>query len=341
MTRKISLLGIVAKHMKVEVDRMKRGWIMVLTCTVLACVISTQSVSGKGYPERPITLLTMVERYAQIDLLTRGLAKELSRELGQAVTVINRPGGYHGSLMARELLDEKADGYVLGVSATGAFTYSPHFIETAYGFEDFSYLTLLGLNQSGIVCDPGRPWESLKEAFEWAKKNEKPLTYMFQGSDDRDVMHRIAAAEGVDLLAMPSVGGPSIIQAVMGGHVDLGHLGAILFDYIETDRLKLLSATTPERLSFAGDVPTLREQGWDESVEMFVVLVAPRGLPEEARARLDVAVASLAENEEFQGFISMDLRMGSVPFGSEHAESYMREAHERFGRQYKESSEGM
>lgn len=53
---------------------------------------------------------------------------------------------------------------------------------------------------------------------------------MFQGSDDRDAMSLIAAREGVKFSLMPSTGGSSVISAVMGGHADLGHVGAILFD---------------------------------------------------------------------------------------------------------------
>ena len=66
--------------------------------------------------------------------------------------VSNVPGGSHGSVMATELASSPADGYTLGVSATAAFTYSPHFVRTKYGLGDFQFLTLLGLNQSGKMC---------------------------------------------------------------------------------------------------------------------------------------------------------------------------------------------
>ena len=174
-------------------------------------------------------MLTMTKPGAQIDLLTRAVAEKLKASLGQPVLVSNVPGGSHGSVMATELASSPADGYTLGVSATAAFTYSPHFVRTKYGLGDFQFLTLLGLNQSGIICLPDRPWKTLKEAFTWAKKEGKGLTYMFQGSDDRDAMKRIAEREGVKLSLMPSSGGPSVISAVMGGHADLGHTGAILF----------------------------------------------------------------------------------------------------------------
>ncbi|MBU2644777.1 tripartite tricarboxylate transporter substrate binding protein [bacterium] len=314
---------------------MRSPFIALLVCAALAGWWFATPVFADNYPDRPIKLLTMVKPGAQIDLLTRSLAGALKDELGQPVLVSNNPGGSHGSVMASELNAADPDGYTLGVSATAAFTYSPYFVKTRYKFDDFEFISLLGLNQSGIVCTPDRPWKTLKDAIEWAKQEGKPLTYMFQGSDDRDVLKRIAADNGVRLSLMPSSGGPSIISAVMGGHADLGHLGAILFEYVKGGKLKLLAATTPERLTQIPDVPTLREQGWDESVEMFVVLVAPKGLPAATSARLQQAMAKLAKNETFRTFIAVQLKMGPVTFGKEHATSYMTTTYERFGRQAK------
>ncbi len=302
-------------------------------CVVFASLFIAQPVLASDYPDRPINLTTMVGPGAQIDLLTRKLADKLRTELGQPVLVSNNPGGSHGSVMATDLKRANPNGYTLGVSATAAFTYTPHFASVRYSVDDFDYISKLGLNQSGLVCAPNRPWKTLKDAFEWAKKENTGLTYMFQGADDREVMGRIAAQEGVNLSLMPSTGGPSIIQAVMGGHADIGHLGAILFEYVQADRLTLLAATTPERLTAIQDVPTLREQGWDETVEMFVVLAGPKGLPADVLERLDQAMTKLGEDAEFQKFITVDLKMAPVPFGREYAEQYMQEASERFARQ--------
>lgn len=290
------------------------------------------SVSAGAYPEHPVKLLTMTGPGAQIDLLTRTLAERLQKVLGRRVLGINRPGGSHGSVMAAELATAPPDGYTLGVSATSAFTYSPHFGQTTYVLEDFTYLTLLALNQSGVICGASRPWNTLKDAFDWARKEGKGLIYMFQGSDDRDAMKRIAAREGVRLSLMPSTGGPSIIAAVMGGHADLGHTGAILFDYVSAGKIKCLAASTPERLTELPDVPTLREQGWDESVEMYVVLVAPKRLPGDVRQRLAAAIEAVKGDTSFAAFLSERLHMRPVPMGAEAAESYIRDASARFAK---------
>ena len=300
-----------------------------LAALLLGLVFAVPSKAASDWPERPVKLLTMTGPGAQIDLLTRAVAEALKNDLGQPVLVTNMPGGSHGSVMATEVANAKPDGYTLGTSATAAFTYSPFVTKTKYTPDDFTYLTLLGLNQSGIICAPDKPWNTLKDAFAQAKKEGRGLTYMFQGSDDRDAMRRIAEKEGVPLSLMPSTGGPSVISAVMGGHADLGHVGAILFDYVQGGKLKCLAATTPQRLTALPDVPTLKDQGWDESVEMFIALVAPKDLPADVRARLDGAVAKLAADKDLQAFIVEKLRMAPVEFGPAHAADYIAATVER------------
>lgn len=132
-------------------------------CAIILCCLGSTNLAFAGnYPDHPIQLMTMTKPGAQIDLLTRAVAEALKKDLGQPVLVINVPGGSHGSVMAAKLATAPHDGYTLGISATAAFTYSPHFIKTSYKLEDFDYLTLLGLNQSGIICAPDRPWKTLK-----------------------------------------------------------------------------------------------------------------------------------------------------------------------------------
>ncbi len=290
-------------------------------------------VEAKEYPSQPIEMMTMVKPGAQIDLLTRQVAEFMKTDLGQPVLVTNVAGGSHGSVMVTKLLTQKNDGYKLGVSATPAFTYSPHFTKTRYTLDDFEYISLLGLNQSGVITHPDRPWKTLKEAFEWAKKENKGLSYMFQGSDDRDVMQRIAAKEGVKISLMPSTGGPSIISAVMGKNVDIGHTGSIMFDYISANKIKILAASTPVRLSELPDVPTLKDLGYDEAVEMFLVLVAPKNTDKAILSTLEKSVEKMMNDKDFVDFTNNKLRIQSVPYGSEYANKYLQESSANFKQQ--------
>ena len=94
-------------------------------------------------------------------------------------------------------------------------------------------------------------------------------------------------------------------------------MGAILFDYVASGKIKCIAATIPTRLTELPDIPTLKEQGWDESVEMFLVLATPKGLPDDVVAKLNEAVQKLSGDADFIKFRNEKLRIAPVEFGSE------------------------
>lgn len=299
---------------------------------VMAAVI-TNATAG-DYPSRPITFMTMTQPGAQIDRLTRGLGQRMSKILGQPINVKNVTGA-HGTVMATELSKAKANGYVLGVTSLTAYTYAPHHAKLIYKPEDFDYLTLVALNSSGFISKSDKPWKTLKEAFAWHKKNNKAMVAMFHGADDRDALTRIAKKEGVKLSLIPSKGGPSVIKAVTGGHASVGYVGAILYKHVEAGSIKLIAAALGDRLPPIPDVPTLREQGYDEQVEMIVALVAPKGLDKKAKAKLLAAADKLANDKETQEFITGNLLMRPVKWGEAHADKTAKDLYNTFGEQAK------
>ena len=290
------------------------------------------SATAADYPTRPITFLTMTQPGAQIDRLTRGLAQRMSDILGQPINVKNVTGS-HGTVMATELSRAKADGYVLGVTSLTAYTYAPHHGKLSYDPLNFDFLTLVALNSSGFISKADAPWNTLKEAMEYHKKNDKAMVAMFHGADDRDAITRIAKQEGVKLSLIPSKGGPSVIKAVTGGHAQVGYVGAILYKHVEAGSIKLIAAALGDRLPPIPDVPTLREQGYDEQVEMIVGLVAPRGLEAGAKAKLIAAANQLANDAETQEFITGNLLMRPVTWGEENADKTVKQLYSTFEKQ--------
>ena len=301
---------------------------------LVLCVTIAGSASAE-YPTRPITFMTMTQPGAQIDRLTRGLGQRFSKILGQPINVKNVTGS-HGTTMAANLVRAKPDGYTVGVTSLTAYTYAPHHAKLTYKPDDFEYLSLVALNSSGFISKPDKPWNTLKEAFKWAKeKNNGTMISMFHGADDRDAILRMAKKEGVKLSLIPSKGGPSVIKAVTGGHADVGYVGAILYKFVEAKKIKLIGAALGDRLPPLPDVPTLREQGYDEQVEMIVALVVPRGVPADAKAKLIAAANELANDKETQDFITGNLLMRPVKWGESHAKETVKKLYKTFGEQAK------
>ena len=175
----------------------------------------------------------------------------------------------------------------------------------------------------------------MKEAFAWHKKNNKAMVAMFHGADDRDALKRMAKKEGVKLSLTPSKGGPSVIRAVTGGHVSIGYVGAILYKNVEAGKIKLIAAALGDRLPPIPDVPTLREQGYDEQIEMIVALVAPKGINKKAKATLLSAANKLANSKETQDYITSNLLMRPVTWGEAHADKMAKNLYKTFGEQAK------
>lgn len=303
----------------------------------LGLVMATAIISTAAaeYPNRPITFMTMTQPGAQIDRLTRGLGQRMSKILGQPINVKNVTGS-HGTVMATSLSRAKADGYTIGVTSLTAYTYAPHHAKMQYKPEDFDYLTLVALNSSGFIAKSDKPYNTLKEAFAWAKKkNGGKMRAMFHGADDKDAIVRMAKKEGVKLALLPSKGGPSVIQAVTGDHVDVGYVGAILYKHVEAGTIKLIAAALGNRLPPIPDVPTLKEQGYDEQVEMIVALVAPKGIDANAKAKLLAAANKLANDKETQTFITKNLKMRPVTWGEKTADKTVKDLYVTFGKQAK------
>ena len=292
------------------------------------------SAQAADYPSRPITFMTMTQPGSQIDRLTRGLSHRMSKIMGQPINVKNVKGG-HGTVMATELGRAKTDGYSIGVTSLTAYTYSPHHDKLQYKYDDFDFLTLVALNSSGFISTPDKPWNTLKEAFSWHKKHDKAMVAMFHGADDRDALQRMAKLEGVRLSLTPSKGGPSVIRAVTGGHVSIGYVGAILYKNVEAGKIKLIAAALGNRLPPIPDVPTLREQGYDEQIEMIVALVAPKGIDQKAKAALISAADQLANSKETQDYITSNLLMRPVTWGEAHADMTAKNLYNTFAEQAK------
>ncbi len=301
-------------------------------CLVMVTVIA--SANAAEYPNRPITFMTMTQPGAQIDRLARGLGQRMSKILGQPINVQNVTGA-HGTVMATKLSRAKANGYSLGITSLTAYTYAPHHAKLSYKPANFDFLTLVALNSSGFISKKDKPWNTLKEAFAWHKKNNEAMVAMFHGADDRDAITRMAKKEGVKLSLIPSKGGPSVIKAVTGGHAAVGYVGAILYKHVEAGSIKLIAAALGERLPPIPDVPTLREQGYDEQVEMIVALVAPKGMDKKVKARLVAAANQLANDKETQDFITGNLLMRPVKWGEAHADMTVKKLYDTFGKQAK------
>ena len=75
------------------------------------------------YPNRPIKIVLPVSAGGGTDIVTRNIAQQLSKILGESVIVDNKPGA-GGNLAADQVAHAKPDGYTLIVVTASHATNS-------------------------------------------------------------------------------------------------------------------------------------------------------------------------------------------------------------------------
>ncbi len=287
---------------------MKQKVLSVLIATVF--ILSCGGNAWADFPRRPVRLDVAFKAGGGMDTIARVFAKTLGRELGQPVVVGNKAGG-GGSVGASHMKIAKPDGYTVGFNGDYAFTLNPLLGKTNYNIDDFDFIAALSLAKSALVSAPDqKPWKTWKDMVDAGKKSGSLLAAS-QLPWDKMALKAIASKEGFSIEAIPTKGGGEMVPALLGGHVDFGWNGNY-YKYAKSGKMTILAACSSERIKDFPQVPTLRELGYDLSLDIYVVMYAPKGLPADVKQKLIKAAHKAWEHDSFQTLVKDKLHQSVV-----------------------------
>lgn len=294
-----------------------------LTSLFMAALVLAMPVTGfAAFPEKPVKIMVASTPGGFLDLNARVLGTMLTEELKQPVIVSNHPGG-NSNVGINTLLGAPHDGYAMLVVTSQAITYNPVTMDVRYTPKDFRLIAALSENRMGVITQPDRPWKTLDDAFEWAKKENRPLILGAINAQDRDTFAMIAKSKGVAISPVPQGSGSATVTAVMGKHVDVGMVGAILVENTLAGKLKTIASTGTQRFTKLPDVPTFQELGYPITEESLHMLVVPADVPEEAAKVLSDAVAKVMASPEYTSQVYEKLQLEPVGVGVDVAKQRM------------------
>ena len=262
------------------------------------------AAAGQAYPSKPIRLICPFPPAGAVDIASRATANELTKILGQTVTVDNKPGA-GGNLGGAEAARSAPDGYTLFMSTSGIQSINP----TLYAkmpFDPNKDLTpvapLVSLNNV-LVVNPSVPAKSVKELIALVKKDPGKWTYASSGNGTS--IHMSGAMftnmTQTDILHIPYKGSGPAVTDLLAGTVNM------MFDnipsslpHIKAGKLRALATTGAKRDPALPDVPTIAESGvagYESGV--WFGLMAPAGTPKEVVAKLNAASMQAVKAPEF------------------------------------------
>lgn len=283
------------------------------------------------FPTQPIKIICGFRAGGGTDTMSRLLAKPLGKILGKPVAVVNKPGAA-GGVAATIVKNCKPDGHTLCATTLLTYSFMPNFSKKIkYTKEDFTYIAALGKFQEAFVCSSDKPWKDFKDLVEWAKAHpETTLTYATVTPIEKLFLKYIGEKEGVKFNAVPVKGGPGLVSAVLGHHVDFAFSGGIHYQYVKAGQMRVLCGLPKERLTATPDVPALLEFGYPLRWDNCFMVSAPKDLPAPVLKKLAVAFKKAAEDSDYQKLLMEKLHYPAIYMGPQKIGKYVDESFEYY-----------
>lgn len=286
------------------------------SCAVL---LLASNLLAAEFPNMPIKFIVGFKAGGAVDTMSRILAEEMSKDLGQPVVVQNKAGG-GGNLATNFVKNSDADGYTISAIPSELLVSDPILLKTNYTESDFAYLGAGAMFQEAFVASADKPYNDFKGMIEWAKKNGKTLRYASMIPTDIAVTKAISKETGVKILPVPTKGGAAVMTSVLGGYVDFGFSGGLHYSYVKAGKMKVLMSAMSKRLAAFPDIPTSGELGWDLPLDNYMMVFLRKEVPQDIQQKLAQAIEKAFKSKKFL-LVAEKLNLVPVYFSPKQCES--------------------
>ncbi len=285
---------------------------MRLICFFTLLFIGT--VEAQTFPARVIRVVVPQPPGGGFDTVARTLSEPFAARLGQPVIVENRPGS--GTIVGTEAVARaEPDGYTLLLAASANIAFNPGlYRKLPYDPKaDFVPVGLAAGITYTLIARNDLAQATLQELIAHARANPGKLTYASGGNGTGQ---HIAAAvtfhtAGVNLTHVPYKGAQAAYQDLIPGRVDMFFdNSATARPHIQNGRVKPVAVSSPQRVAYHPDVPTVREAGVDFEQVTWVGYFAHAATPAPILERLREAFAKALATPEVPAMLE---KRGAFP----------------------------
>ncbi len=250
---------------------------------------------AQSYPTKPINLIIPFATGGGSERVSRLIAAEVEKTLGQPMIPEFRPGA-SGSLGAAAAAKAAPDGYTLTLAAAGTMTVLPQ-VDNSLGYDpvkDLQPVVNIYSAEIPISVRADSPAKNLKELIALAKASPGKLTYGHSGNFGipHIAMELLKNVTGTQILAVPYRSEGPAALGFLSGDTDIGTVGyASIAGHIKEGKVRVLAQLGRTRVAQMADVPTAIEQGFPNlTISSWVGMLAPAKTPPDIVAKLNGAV---------------------------------------------------
>lgn len=298
---------------------------VIAVCIASSCLAFMATVAHAAWPERPIKIVVPFPPGNSSDVSMRLLAELLAPRLGQAVVVENKVGA-GGTIGTGYAAKQPADGYTLAMGSTGPLSIGPWLRPDTMTYDpltDLEPIAAVAWAPQVMVVRTDEPYDNIEGLIQHTKKSGNPLKYGTPGvgTTPHLVISKFLRDAGIQGQHIPYKGGMQSLADLIGGQVNFMSDNVPIFSAaLDGKRVKPIGVTSAERIPNLPNVPTLAEQGLKGfSMQGWILLMAPAGVPDEAKKRLEKEVAAVMQDKNMQqrllgfGLVPMSMPQSEIP----------------------------
>ncbi|HXK30879.1 MAG TPA: tripartite tricarboxylate transporter substrate binding protein [Candidatus Binatia bacterium] len=290
-----------------ETYNRSRAWIYLLPALlILFFGLTAESSAQEKYPDRPITIVAPFPPGGVADLTARPVAAALEKVMKNPVVVVNKTGAA-GAVGMSFVANSKPDGYnlLMALSSISIIPEADKLFDRkpAYTMNQLVPIALISADPTIFVVNASRPWKTVKEFVDDAKKRPGQISYSSSGvyGTLHMAMEMLTHGAGINLKHVPYSGAGPALTALLGGHVDTLASGpAVVIPHIKAGKIRPLAGWGAKRVASLPDVATFKELGYDIEFYIWAGLFAPRGTSPAVMKTIRESVKQAVNTTEFK-----------------------------------------
>lgn len=283
------------------------------------------------WPTRPVQVVVIANPGGDTDFNARMMAKYFNEITGKSMVVTNVAGG-GGTLAAEQVKGAAADGNTILFTHPGQLIVNEVAGLTEDSYETFDVACIAGVDKSTVfVASKQSGVTNMQDLVEKSKAKPGSITY---GTEMGSFSHlQGLMLEKLTGAKLKMVDGGTVsdrVVGMLGGRLDLGAItyGSVQ-DYVNGGQMVALGQPNAERNELLGDVPTLKEQGLDITMDKPYVVAFPKGTDPAIIKKMSDIMKQITEKPEY----AEDLKKFKQPvafYGTEEAKQVLAKTREDF-----------
>jgi len=243
---------------------------MFRTLMAAACLAALPlgAAAQPAFPAKTVRLVVPYPAGGATDFVARLVGERLSRSLGQAVVVDNKPGAA-GALGASDVARSPADGYTVLLTITDTQINNAALFKTLpYDPQkDFAFVTQIARSPALISANTDLPAKSIDDLRKLAARQPASLSYASWGIGG--LGHLAGESLNRELKAgmvhVPQKGEGPVVTDLLSKTVSIGLSSvASAKQHVQAGKLTPLAVLGRDRSTALPQVPTLRELGFTD-----------------------------------------------------------------------------